>query len=125
MKKNYNIIGHLLEYHAGAEIKDPIFIEDLNTDDPERLDLLHGWASGLATPWSSSAMSYIIRCDDRFEVDDAHRWSATFSSIFYDSLESEAVCYAETPEKALQKVQELVEDVIERFAEKDEDKDND
>ena len=121
MKKDYNIIGHLLEYHLGGESKDPIFLEDINTDDPERLNLLCGWAGGLANPWDSSAMSYIIRCDNRFEVDDAHRWSATFSSIFYDGMESEAVCYAETPERALQKVRELVEHMIEKFAEKDED----
>ena len=120
MNKDFHIIGYLYEYHPDAETQDPVFVDDLNTDDPDRLRLLNEWASGLATPWSGSAMSYVINCDDRMEVDDEHRWKATYSSIFYDSLESTAFCYAETPEKALQKVQELVNDVVERFAIKDE-----
>ena len=125
MNKDYNIIGYLHEYHKGEEIKEPVFVDDLNTDNTDRLKLLNEWASGLATPWSGSAMSYVINCDDRLVVDNEHRWSATFSSIFYDCLESTAVGYAETPEKALKKVQKLVEDVIERFAEKDEDEEDD
>jgi hypothetical protein len=119
MNKDFNVIGYLYEYHPDTETKDPIYVEDLNTNDPERLILLKEWASGLANPWSGSAMSYMINCDDRREIDDAHRWKATFSSIFYDFLESAAVCYAETPEGALHKVQELVKDVIEKFAAKD------
>ena len=125
MNKDFYIIGYLHEYNQGKEIKDPIFVDDLNTNDSERLDLLKSWAYGLATPWDSSAMSYVINCDNRYEVDDEHRWKATFSSIFYDSLESTAVCYAETPNEALKKVQELVEDVIERFTEKDEEEEDD
>lgn len=125
MKRDYNIIGNLIEYHAGKEIKDPILLNDLNTTDPDKLQLLRGWAYGLATPWSSSAMSYILRCHEEYEVDDAHRWSGTFNSIFYDCFESEAICYAETPEEALAKVKQLVETVIEKFAEKDEDEDSD
>jgi hypothetical protein len=121
MNKDFNIVGYLYEYHPDAETKDPIFVEDLSTNDPDRLRLLNEWASGLNTPWSGSAMSYMINCDDRREVDDAHRWKATFSSIVYDFLESVAICYDKTPEKALQKVQNLVKDVIEKFAEKDED----
>jgi hypothetical protein len=124
MNKDFHIIGYLHEYHQGEEIKDPIFVDDLNTNDSDRLDLLKSWVYGLATPWSSSTMSYTINCDDRYEVDDAHRWKATFSSIFYDFLESTAVCYAETPEAALKKVQELVKDVIEKFAEKDDKEDD-
>ena len=125
MNKEFHIIGYLHEYHLGGEIKDPIFVDDLNTSDSDRLDLLKSWAYGLATPWDSSAMSYVLNCDDRYEVDDGHRWKATFSSIFYDCLESTAICYAETPERALQKVQELVADVIEKFAEKDGDEEDD
>jgi hypothetical protein len=121
MNKDFNIIGYLHEYHLGKEIKDPIFIDDLNTSDPDRLELVKGWAGGLANPWSGSAVSYMINCDDRYVVDDDHRWKTTFSSIFYDSLESTAICYADTPEGALQKVKALVEDVIEKFAEKDEE----
>lgn len=124
MNKDFHIIGYLYEYHPDAEIKDPVFVDDLNTDDPDRLRLLNEWASGLNTPWSGSAMSYAIHCDDRLVVDDDHRWKATFSSIFYDCLESVAICYAETPERALQKVQELVKDVIEKFAEKGEEENN-
>ena len=124
MNKDFHIIGYLHEYHQGEEIKDPIFVDDLNTSDTDRLDLLKSWAYGLATPWSSSAMSYVLHCDDRYEVDDEHRWKATFSSIFYDCLESTAVCYAETPEKALQNVQDLVKDVIEKFAENNEEDEN-
>ena len=125
MNKDFHIIGYLHEYHMGEEIKEPVFVEDLNANNPDRLKLLNEWASGLATPWSGSAMSYRINCDDRLVVDNAHRWKATFSSIFYDCLESTAVCYAETPESALQKVQSLVKDVIEKFTEKDEDEEND
>jgi hypothetical protein len=125
MNKDYNIIGYLHEYSLGKEIKDPIFLEDLNTSDPDKLDLIKGWAYGLDNPWSGSAASYVLNCDDRYVVDDEHRWKATFSSIFYDCLESTAICYAKTPDEALKKVQELVEDVIEKFAEKDEDEDDD
>ena len=125
MNKDFYIIGYLHEYNQGKEIKDPIFVDDLNTNDSERLDLLKSWAYGLATPWSGSAMSYMINCDDRLVVNDEHRWKATFNSIFYDCMESTAVCYDETPEKALKKVQKLVDDVIEKFAEKDEEDDND
>ena len=124
MKRDYNIIGNLIEYQAGKEIKDPIVLDDLKTEDPEKLQLIQDWAYGLATPWSSSAISYILRCHEEYDVDDTHRWSATFNSIFYDCLESEAICYAETPEEALAKVKQLVETVIEKFAEKDEESDD-
>ena len=123
MHRDFHIVGHLYTYHPDNDVDDQIYETDFNTDDPDRKLLLTEWAGGLANPWSGSAESYILNCDDRQEVDEDHRWSATYCSIFYDCLESTAVCYAKTPNEALQKVQNLVKMAIEKYAPKDDEDD--
>lgn len=121
MSKDLDVVGYLLEFHPQSEQTDEITLDDLNTSAPDKLRLLSEWASGLAHPWSDSAMSYVINCIDYLNVDEDHKWKAVFSSVFYDYLESQAIGYGKTPEEALSNVQTLVKDVIEKLAIKDEE----
>lgn len=120
--KNNEIIGYLVEYHAGNEEKEPVRRSDLTSEDKERQDLVKSWAYGLAEPWSPSALSYIINyVDYKPEIPEDKRWIAQCDSIFYDFLESVAIANGSTPEEALKNAKELVEYVVDNFYEKDED----
>ena len=119
---NNEIIGYLVEYHAGKEEKEPVRRSDLTSEDKERQDLVKSWAYGLAEPWSLSALSYSINyVDYKPEIPEDKRWVAQCDSIFYDFLESVAIANDSTPEAALKNVKELVKYVVDNFYEKDED----
>lgn len=118
MENKNKMLGYLCDYGGGKEIKDWVAREDLFSDDQEKKDLARGWIVGLAEPWSASAEFYDVKrncasLNKKVPVSEA--WKATYTSIFYDCMESVIVAYGATPTEALSNVEIVLEEMMEIY----------
>lgn len=107
-------LGYVVEYYKGQEIKEWVTREDLNSDVPDKKDLVQGFIVGLMEPWSAAAEFFDIKRNIRYDgtkVTENEAWKATYTSIFYDTLESVAIAYGATPCEALKNVEKLLEEM--------------
>ena len=131
MDKKNEKLGYICEYYKGQEIKEWVTREDLNSDDTDKKDLVQGFIVGLMEPWSASAECFEIRRNVKYDgtkVPESEAWRATYTSIFYDALESVIVAYGATPDDALRNAEKILDEMEtiyeERYAD-EEEKDDD
>lgn len=131
MENKNEILGYICEYYKDQEIKEWVTRKDPNSDDPEKKDLVQSFIVGLMEPWSASAECFEIRRNVKYDgtkVAESEAWRATYTSIFYDTLESVVVAYGETPDKALKNTENILDEMEaiyeERYVDKEE-KDDD
>lgn len=124
MKNENQKLGYIREFHPNKEIEDWVTREDLTSADQEKKDLVQSWIVGLAEPWSPSAESYVIHRNCTYDgtiVPESEAWAATYTSIFYDFLESVIVAYGATPGEALSNAEKILEEMLMIYSEKYED----
>lgn len=128
MENKNDKLGYVCEYYKCDEIKEWVTREDLNSDDHEKKDLVQSFIIGLMEPWSASAEFFNINRNVRYDgvkVDESESWKATYTSIFYDNLESVIVAYGATPDEALKNVENVLDEMEaiyeERYADDEEE----
>ena len=114
MKNTNGKLGYVVEYYKGDELKEEVTREDLNSNDQEKKDLVQSWIVGLMEPWSASAEFFDIKRNVKYDgtkVAESEAWKATYTSIFYDYLESRLIAYGATPGEALKNAEKLLEEM--------------
>ena len=131
MENKNEKLGYICEYYKDKEIKEWVTREDLNSDDPDKKDLVQGFVVGLMEPWSASAECFDIRRNVRYDgtkVAESEAWKATYTSVFYDTLESVIVAYGATPDEALKNAEKILDEVevvyAKRYADDEEEGDS-
>lgn len=111
-----NIIGYHIEYSHGDEEKIEIYQEDLTSTDKERQELVQSWVYGLANPWSLSALSYTLSCNDwDNSLKEDERWLCQCNSIYYDCLESVVFARGGSAQEALANVESFMNKLIKKY----------
>jgi hypothetical protein len=109
------------EYYQDQEIKEWVSREDLYSDNQEKQDLLQSWIVGLARPWSASAEFFHVSRNCTYDgtiVEEREAWKATYTSIFYDTMESVIVAYGPNTREALASAEKILDEMVAIYEER-------